>query len=235
MLRLFLPEICVHCGDSCDTNKRSEALAKYLCSVCLRIFHHEQPPSTDDLRMLTTVFNDFSNAIDYTAAFIFRKDDIVQSLIHHFKYLDMPKLAEIVGAVSWHQTSLRDKQYDYIIPVPLHRTRYSERGFNQSERLAKGISSVSHFPVAKRGWLKRVRPTPSQTGLSFIEREENVRGAFELTKRGLNELNRKSLLIVDDVITTGATMASVVRTLESAKPKRLDVFSFAAVIENSSS
>ena len=97
--------------------------------------------------------------------------------------------------------------------------------------LAIGIGKATSIPVAKRKWLKRTRQTPSQTGMTLEQREENVRGAFALSKTGVKELHAKRLLIIDDVMTTGATLASAATALVIAKPKRVDLFAMAAVID----
>jgi ComF family protein len=230
MLRLFLPEICIHCGDHCDYAKQ-QPLSKYLCKVCLRQFELFEPPSQDDLALKSALFRELPFEISIGASCKFENGGIMQSLIHHCKYQEMPKLGAILGNISAQNNVNISGEYDYLVPVPLHRTRYSERGYNQSEMVSKGIGNVSKIPVIKRNWLKRTRQTPSQTGMTLEEREENVRGAFALTKRGLKELSGKRVLIIDDVMTTGATLASVATALTIAKPKKVDLFALAAVIE----
>ncbi len=232
MLNLFLPRICIHCGTHCDDHDvKKRPLAKYLCTVCLRQFEIFEPPIQDDLLPKSSLFRELPFRIKIGSAFFFQNGGIIQSLIHHFKYLEMPKLATTLGSICCEQNADLYDDYDYIIPVPLHRTRYSDRGYNQSENLANGISTTTKIPAAKRGLLKRVRQTPSQTGLTLEEREENVRGAFELSKKGVREFQGKKILIVDDVMTTGATLASVVKTLAIAEPKQIDIFTMAAVID----
>ena len=116
---------------------------------------------------------------------------------------------------------------DIILPVPLHVTRYAERGYNQSAKVAKGLAK-SLDKIYLKDAIKRTRPTPTQTGLSITEREENVRGVFKLSDRRIAQLKGKRLLIVDDVITTGATMASIGAELATAEPKEVGFFALAA-------
>lgn len=236
MLRLFLPNICVHCGMHFDAfNAAHVPLHKYLCNICHRQFELFEPPTKEDLLPSSSQFSELPFEINICSAFAFQNGGIIQSLVHHFKYLEMPKLAKILGSAWCKKNEDISKSYDYLVPVPLHRTRYSERGYNQSEMLATGISKVSNIPIVKRGLLIRTRQTSTQTGLTIKQREENVRDAFALSKKGLKILQGKRVLIIDDVMTTGATLASVANSLIIAKPKRVDLFAMATVINKDTS
>ena len=121
-------------------------------------------------------------------------------------------------------STLLPDQLDYIIPVPLHRTRLAERGYNQAKSLAVGLAHTSPTIVLRA--TKRIRPTPSQTFLSIPERIANMQGAFALTHRA-STIRGKDVLIVDDVMTTGSTIASVAETILAAKPKSISVLTMA--------
>src|SRR5438046_3626145 len=125
MLRLFLPEICIHCGAHCDNpNEKQIPLAKYLCEVCLRQFELLEPPLQNDLFPKSSLLRELPYEIKIGSAFSFQNEGIIQSLIHHFKYLEMPKLASVLGSACCEKNAEITNDYDYLLPVPLHRTRY---------------------------------------------------------------------------------------------------------------
>lgn len=143
----------------------------------------------------------------------------IRSLIHSAKYAGMMRLARELGKCL--QQDLQQVEYDAIVPVPLHRARLAERGYNQAEELAKGLNGV----IAAKA-VRRIRPTQSQTGLHVEERIENVRGAFALGRQAAS-LRGKHVLIVDDVMTTGATIASVAETVMGAEPRTISIATLA--------
>lgn len=117
---------------------------------------------------------------------------------------------------------------DAIVPVPLHRFRLMQRRFNQSALLARALSQRCEVPMEAH-ILLRVRRTPSQGGLSAAGRRRNVQGAFTVTDS--EKLKGKRLVLVDDVMTTGATLESCARTLKRAGAVRVDAVCLARVVK----
>jgi ComF family protein len=225
MLELFLPRRCIRCGDQAKASEQS--LSRYLCSNCHREYNLLEPPDPAEIEDRWRKLSHLPYPTGIYAAFTFIPDGVLQSIVHHFKYADMPRLARRVGdeaATTFNQLA---NFVDVILPVPLHVTRYAERGYNQSELLAKSLSKAFGKQLIPKA-LKRIRPTPSQTGLSLAEREENVRGAFRLSTNYISKLKDKRLLVVDDVITTGATMGSIGLELAEAEPLQVGFFALAA-------
>lgn len=130
--------------------------------------------------------------------------------IHRFKYESQPQMADAFGALMsevWLASAL---QVDALVPVPLHPSRRRERGYNQSELLASVMSRHSKVPM--RNWLKRVRHTEQQAHLGAHERLTNVKGAFVAE----NTVYAKHIALVDDVLTTGATLTECALALRQA-------------------
>jgi ComF family protein len=146
----------------------------------------------------------------------------LRKLIHLFKYSGMRRLAQPLGALLADALP-RDRQFDLVTAVPLHWRRRWQRGFNQSELLGKAIARARGIPakhVLRRGWATR-----AQAGLSNSQRRENVSGAFRARRRvaGLR------ILLVDDVMTTGATAGACARALKKAGAKSVSLLALARV------
>jgi ComF family protein len=150
----------------------------------------------------------------------------LRDAIHALKFSGRRALASPLGDLAAEQcaTSLPDT-IDALIPVPLARTRERERGFNQAALLARRIGSHLHVPI-RSSWLARIRSTRPQTELSATERRANVRDAF----RASNRVAGHHVLVVDDILTTGATLHACARALRAAGARRVGVLTVARVV-----
>jgi ComF family protein len=161
-----------------------------------------------------------------------RYDDVAASLVHQLKYGDRLDLAPMMGR--WMARAGRELLADAngVVPVPLHWRRLWARRFNQSAALAGAISALCGVPVM-HGGLKRVRATPQQVGLSKAERADNVQGVFRVPAEQKAEITGQRIVLVDDVLTSGATVDACARALLRAGAAHVDVLVFARVVANS--
>jgi ComF family protein len=228
VVRLFIPAICLHCEVHIEPLANGDALSPYLCPSCLRSFRLLDSLGTHELKGKRYRFSGLHARILLDAGFPFGgADGIVQTLVHCAKYNSMMQLAERLGETLIERTVRSVKRADLIVPVPLHRTRYAERGYNQAERLARGIAGRLNIPVADRSILLRLKQTPTQTGLNLDEREDNIRGAFALGVHAQSAIRGKRVILVDDVMTTGATLATAASALDKGGPRSITVLALA--------
>jgi len=159
-----------------------------------------------------------------------RYDDVARTMVHALKYGDRLDLAPAMGRwMARAGRSLLDGA-DALVPVPLHWRRLWARRFNQSMLLAQSIARESGIPVAD-GALKRVKATAQQVGLSQSERALNVQGAFRVPPDTKAEVAGRRLVLVDDVLTSGATTDACARALLRAGAGNVDVVVFARVVD----
>ena len=142
-----------------------------------------------------------------------RYRDLLKDSILLLKYRKFRPLAVVLGKIV--HESLRGeedlwREIDLIVPVPLHKKRRRERGFNQSEEIGREIGKRAHIPVVRNA-LRKIRNTPPQTTLEHRERAGNVRGAYVVGRK--NVIKGKNVLLVDDVYTTGSTLGECARIL----------------------
>jgi ComF family protein len=158
-----------------------------------------------------------------------RFDEISRTLVHALKYGDRLDLAPTMGR--WMANAGRElwAQADALVPVPLHWRRQWGRRFNQSALLAEVISKHSGVRMA-HATLKRVKATAQQVGLARSERAANVQGAFKVPAQGHAAVKGRRLVLVDDVLTTGATLEACTRALVRAGAVQVDVLVFARVV-----
>jgi ComF family protein len=161
-----------------------------------------------------------------------RYDEIARVLVHALKYGDRLDLAPTLGGWMAQAGAELLAEADALVPVPLHWRRLWARRFNQSAALAEVIARHSGVPVT-RGALRRTRSTPHQVGLSASERATNVQGAFRVPPSGRPDVQGRRLILIDDVLTSGATSDACARALSRAGAAQVDVLVFARVVDAS--
>jgi ComF family protein len=150
-----------------------------------------------------------------TAVAAYRSRSIVRRVLHDFKYGHQVYLKHVVAGwlgAALDDARLRDQRFDLLVPVPLHPARQRDRGFNQATLLAKMLGG--RMSVACKEALERVRYTTTQTAFDRTERMENLHDAFRLRKN--MNVRQLRVLLIDDVLTTGATLSECARVLKKA-------------------
>jgi len=212
---LVYPPTCTICS-------ASVGLREYLCADCEAKLGRILPPfcakcSEPFEGAITTTFscaNCAHRALYFEAAVsAFRSRGIARHVILNFKYGRQIHLRHLVGRwllAAFDDPRLRERRFDVIVPVPLHPARQRERGFNQAALLAERLGP--HLGVPVRSVLQRVRYTTTQTAFDRGERIQNLRHAFRLRKNA--DVRKLSVLLIDDVLTTGSTLSECARVLK---------------------
>ncbi len=218
-VRLFYPRIC----GGCET-----ALVKGEQHLCLHC-RMELPFTTFENIKDNPVERIFYGRVMLefaTSLLFYSKGTKVQHILHQIKYNDRKELAVFLGNIFAQrlQNNPYLKDVSVIIPVPLHPQKLHVRGYNQSALFAEGIQEVWNIPVHTTN-LVRIAETASQTQKSKIERWENVAAAFKL--KNPTALKDKHILLVDDVLTTGATLEACANTILNATPCKVSVATIA--------
>ncbi|MFC1846777.1 ComF family protein [Chloroflexota bacterium] len=144
---------------------------------------------------------------------VFRFEGIMRQAIHRFKYNNLRAIAKPLARLLGDYLATYPLTAEVIVPVPLHRRRLRERGYNQSELLAKELGKITGLPLIKGGLFRQQLSQPQARAASAVERRKNVAGAFIC--RGDN-LKDKSILLIDDVATSGATLDACAAALKAA-------------------
>ncbi|MDD4568983.1 MAG: ComF family protein [Tepidanaerobacteraceae bacterium] len=153
-----------------------------------------------------------------------RYEGILKQIIYEYKYHGKRELAEFLGSKMFHLLKqLPWPSSDYLVPLPLHIKRQRERGFNQAFLLAKVIARESCIPIFKG--LVRIKPTEHQTLLDKTLRKRNLKGAFKVNQS--HKIYKKTIILVDDVYTTGTTVAESSKTLLEAGAKAVYILTCA--------
>jgi ComF family protein len=215
-LGLFYPEWCQLCG-----HERAIPQEGFVCSSCQAKVRLIRPPFCHRCGLpvegdVSTLF-ECTNCRDAELGFRFARSavvarDPVLEAIHRYKYHRALWFEPFLAALLIRQAlpELERRDWDWLVPIPLHPTKQREREFNQAERLARRLSAATRIPVQAR-LVRRRLPTRTQTLLTREEREANVANAFEVPAR--RQLKGQRIVLIDDVFTTGSTTSACAWTL----------------------
>jgi ComF family protein len=193
--------------------------AEFACSACHTPFVSEHPLDSLGLCSLCRL-----GLAGYEGAYSYGfYDGPLRRLIQLFKFERVQSLARPLGGYLA-QAVPRDRVFDVIVPMPLHWRRRWHRGFNQSELLAREVGRRLGIPLATKA-LSRKRHAPAQSGLSSAARRRNVAGLFAVSER--RKIEGRRVLLVDDVLTTGATAQAAARALKHAGAAQVAVLTLA--------
>ncbi len=204
------PRSCVICGRRLSPTERS------LCSVCVLHLYRTTFQFTPEDNEMAQLFWGLL-PVERTAALIYYEPrSETAALIYKLKYGHRPDIGEDLGRIMAEEMKPAGflDGIDILLPIPLSKKRYWQRGYNQSEMLARGMSEVTGLPVITKA-VRRTNFRQSQTSLTRKERQENVEGTFVLRHPEL--LENKHVLLIDDICTTGATLLACSEAIRSVK------------------
>ena len=218
LLHLFFPQKCL----ACNINIVDKDL---ICTSCI----HQLPLANLHLDNENTLKKVFDSKIPITNAIsllYYYKKGITQNLFHNLKYKNQPEISKYLG--DWLTVYLKEnnfmKNIDVIIPVPIHKTRFKERGYNQVEGFARTLA-INFNKIYLDDVLLKKEATKTQVFKSKLAREEIKPNYFSLENN--HKIEDKHILLVDDIITTGSTLTSCGKILLSAKNIKLSIASMA--------
>lgn len=211
VLSLVYPKFCLTCGKPLGPEFQDP-----VCNVCWGSIRKNEPAFS--YKLDTQHFDRAYSVCVY--------EGVIKECVHFLKYnakLSLARpLAELMAVYARYHLGVDN--IDFLVPVPLHPAKQREREFNQTEILARRISKILNIPVMVNN-LKRVKNSQPQTKLSGAERLINIKGAFEVKDKA--GFKNKSVLLIDDVFTTGATVDECAKTLKQAGAKKVEVLTLA--------
>lgn len=222
LVSLFYPRNCVCCQQNLNKGETD------CCVMCLTELPRTNFINSSDNPVAKLFWGRIELTFGYSV-FHFTKGGKLQDLLHALKYKGKTQVGLFLGKEMGNELikSGKNNQLDLIIAIPLHPKKQQQRGYNQSDYLAKGISEVTGIPSITNAVIRTVH-TSSQTRKAKFDRWENVSSIFQVKKSTLIE--GKNILIVDDVVTTGSTLESCAKELLQAGAKSVSI----AVVASSS-
>ena len=214
LVSLIFPKTCIHCNQSLVS---SENVLCTTCKIDLPRTNDHQNPENDLIKKFA-----FEPKVIHASSFLyFSQGGIVQKLLHQLKYQNRKDIGTQIG--EWYSEFI-DYQVDMIVPVPLHRSKLKKRGYNQSEYFANGLSKKLGIEVDAKSVVRTIATT-TQTKKSKVRRWTDLESVYAV--KDPDSLSDKSVMVVDDVITTGATIGMLCASLINAGVANIYVSSIA--------
>ena len=212
---LISPRLCVVCGN------RLAVTEETLCSKCY--LHLPRTDFANDLyeNVMAKLFWGQIKLEKATALFYYEPHAETAQILYELKYKNHPEIGVVMGRMMAKEQMKSGlfEDIDALVPVPLAKKRERERGYNQSLELAKGVSEVTGLPIANLV-IRRTKFVGSQTKRGRWERNENVEHVFELVDDNISD---QHLLLIDDVVTTGATVIACAKEMQKASNVKISV------------
>jgi ComF family protein len=219
LAHLFFPHTCCGCGTDLLTEK---SIFCIYCLASMPLTGFEDHPGNP----VEKIFWGRAEIHAASAHLYFTKNSVVQQSLHQFKYKGRKEIGFYFGkCIGRALTNAgRFQTCDLILPLPLYISREKKRGYNQATLLSEGISSVMHIPVIPDA-LIRIKKTSTQTHKNRIQRWQNMTDKFQVRRK--EQLTGKHILLVDDVVTTGATLEACAQTLNNLEGITLSIATLA--------
>ena len=209
ILDLIYPPVCGICG---------KLNQNYLCKKCQKVLENQSKFVIDENQDFNQNFNKH--------LYIFKYEGIIRRMILNYKFNEKSYLyITFVNFLLKNEKFFKIlKSYDTIIPVPISSERKNERGYNQSELLAKELAKKLNIECVKNCLIKN-KNIIEQSKLTKVERQKNIQGVYILKNK--EKLINKKLLLIDDIFTTGSTVNECCKILKQANPRKIDIFTIA--------
>ena len=216
---LIYPELCVICEEPLVENE------KFICFACFL----KLPKTNYHLIPENKAIERFAGKVSLVKAssyLYYNKEGIAQKLIAEIKYKGNMNLGEWIGAyIAKDMISSGFFQgIDYLVPVPLHRSKEKKRGFNQAEKIAEGIAQATKIPLVTNN-IFRGKANTSQTRKGVFDRWKNTQNLFQMKNPEL--FNKKYILLIDDVLTTGSTLEALVQSILKSQEVKISILTLA--------
>lgn len=216
LLDVIAPRQCVMCGNRLSPTETE------ICSTCVMHLprtHHADKPYDNEMAQCFWGLIPIEKA---AALFYYQAGSETSRMIYRMKYGNRPQTAQLMGVMAAHEMAAKGffDDIDVIVPVPLSKKRQQERGYNQSMEIARGVSSVTGLPVCNNA-VSRIHFRTSQTHLTHFDRITNVSNVFVLNDN--SNIAGKHILVIDDVMTTGATCRACAEQLTKAENIKISI------------